>query len=411
MKRSYFTWTSENRAKLLSCNSLAEMKKAFPNISEMNLDRRAREFRAKSGVKTKVAVLERSRVQNQALDPDEILNAVSTEEATVPLAVYNRALKQLDEVKRKRVDYINTLNTAVRDAMTSYRVGRVPLPKKLRKGYGNEVCVPLVSDIQLAKVTSDYNTEVAEERLYEYARKIVRLAEVQRSDHPVTKCHVMALGDQIEGIDVFPGQAWLVDAGLYRQICVDGPRLFTGFFRYLLEHFEEVECTWVIGNHGRIGRKGTFDPEANGDRMLGQFVKTAMANEPRFTMTIPDGHGERSWYAIAQEGNWKAMLFHGDQIKGHSGIPWYGFSRGVAGWASGGLPAPDNDFQTALCGHFHQACRIPVNTREVYINGSLESNNQYASEQLKAMSDPQQWTLFVSPERGKITASYLVDLI
>lgn len=402
-----FKWSEQDKQKLVECTTPEEMLANFPNKKLANLMRRQTEFKSERNGNGNG-----NRKENHDFDPDFVVPLLpETTERTVPLAVYNRALRQLDDSKRRKADYIETLTQAVQDAMTSYQIGIVPPPVLDKSTKVAEVCVPLVSDLQLAKKTIDYNTSVAEERMYAYAKKIVNLAEVQRSDHPVPKCHVMCLGDQIEGIDVFPGQAWLVDAGLYRQICVDGPRIFTGFFRYLLEHFEIVEVDWVIGNHGRIGRKGVFDPEANGDRMLGQFVKTAMSNEPRFIMRVPDGHGDRNWYTIAQEGSWKAFLFHGDQIRGHSGVPWYGFAKSISGWASGGLPYPDNEFKTALCGHFHQACRIPINTKEVYINGSLESQNQYASEQLKSMADPQQWTLFVSPEKGRVTASYLVDLI
>ncbi len=389
-------WNEDNKSKLLNCLSNEELIAEFPGRTlESLITRRGRVRRETGWIAPAV-----ERVEGETPPP-----------SSVPLTVHNRVLRQLDEVKRKQADYLDTLYQAVSDAMAGFEVGVVPSPRLGNgKAKNSEVCVPLLSDIQLAKVTADYNTEVAEKRLYAYARKIVRLAEVQRADHPVTKCHVMALGDLIEGVDIFPGQQWLIDAGLYRQICVDGPRMLTGFFRYLLQHFDTVECTWVIGNHGRIGRKGEYDPETNGDRMLGKFVQMAMAGEPRFKLNVPDGHGDRHWYAMASEGKWKAMLFHGDQIRGHSGIPWYGFHKSVAGWASGGLPAPDHEFQTALCGHFHQACRIPINKREVYVNGSTESSNQYASEQLKAMSDPQQWCLFVSPKDGRVTASYLVDL-
>jgi hypothetical protein len=394
------TWNSKEKAKLMACVSRDDIARAFPGQNIKTLVNRRAIYRAQQRLLTENGV----EVAEEPTAPES-----APGERSVPLATHLRALRQLDEVKRKHSDYVETLYTAVSDAMTTFSIGQVPEPK-LKKGNNSEVCVPLLSDLQLSKTTKDYNSKVAEERLYEYARKIVKLTEIQRSDHPITKCHVMALGDLIEGENIFSGQAFLLDAGLYRQICVDGPRMITGFLRYLLEHFEKVECTWVIGNHGRIGRRGEFDPETNGDRMLGKIVQMAMSGEPRFTMTVPDGRGDRNWYAVVEEGDWKALLFHGDQMRGHSGLPFYAFHKAISGWASGALPYPDNEFQTALCGHFHQAARLPINKREVYINGSLESMNTFASEQLKAMSDPQQWLLFVSPDRGRVTASYVVDL-
>ena len=44
------------------------------------------------------------------------------------------------------------------------------------------------------------------------------------------------------------------------------------------------------------------------------------------------------------------------------------------------------------------------------MNGSTESTNTYASENLAAQSEPAQWLLFVDPVKGRVTASYGVDL-
>jgi hypothetical protein len=61
-------------------------------------------------------------------------------------------------------------------------------------------------------------------------------------------------------------------------------------------------------------------------------------------------------------------------------------------------------------GHWHQLARIPLNSKSVWVNGSTESTNTYASENLAAQSEPSQWLLFVDPRAGRVTASYGVDL-
>ena len=188
---------------------------------------------------------------------------------------------------------------------------------------------------------------------------------------------------------------------------VDGPAIFLEFFRTLLTTFDTVEVVWVIGNHGRIGRKGVFDPESNGDRMLGKLVQMLLEKEPRISFTVPDGKGERNWYAIAKVGNWSALCIHGDQLRGHSGLPYYGFQKKINSWAAGAIREPFGD---VLMGHWHQRALIPLNQRSVYVNGSTESYNTFAQEQLAAMSDPSQWLLFVHPDDGRVTAAYGVDL-
>lgn len=316
-------------------------------------------------------------------------------------------MRQLAEAKSKKQDYVNAVYEAVKEALTSIDIKPVKAPKLDKRSEKEEVAVALVSDLQLAKVTPDYNSEVCAQRMELYAQKIIKLTEVQRADHPVRKCVVTFLGDIIEGVEIFPGQQWLIDAGLYRQIMVTGPEIVIGFLRTLLTVFDSIEVVWVIGNHGRIGRKGDFDPETNGDRMLGRLVMMMLENEKRITWTLPEGQGERNWYAIARVGNYSALCIHGDQIRGALGFPWYGLGKKVNPWAAGVIREP---FKDVFMGHHHQRSLIPLNTRNVYANGSTESYNTFAQENMASMSDPSQWLLFVDPEKGRVTASYGVDL-
>lgn len=319
----------------------------------------------------------------------------------------NRLSKKLYDERGKKAELVDAVYRACKDAAAGLQWSVVPKPPRERRKHGDEVAVPLVSDLQLAKVTPDYDSEVCEQRMELYADKIIEMTEIQRSDHPVKVCSPAFLGDIIEGECIFPGQAFLIDSGLYRQIAVDGPRIVINFLRKLLGHFDRVDVDWVIGNHGRIGRRGDFDPESNGDRMLGRIVADRLEDEPRITFRVPDGKRERNWYAIKEVGAWRALMIHGDQVKGHSGFPWYGLGKKVNGWASGSIP---EEFQDVLMGHWHQRAAIPLNKRTVYVNGSTESYNTFAQENLAAMSDPSQWLLFVHPGHGQVTAEYGVRL-
>lgn len=322
----------------------------------------------------------------------------------------SRAHAKLGRKEADQAELVDAVYRAVRDESLTRTIPPVPKPATDKRRKGEEIAVPLVSDLQLGKVTPDYNSAVAEERMETYAQKIISLTRRQRSDHPVKKATVCFLGDVIEGEAIFPGQSYLVDSGLYRQITVDGPRIVCNFLRTLLTEFESVHVVWVIGNHGRIGGRGArleHDPETNGDRMLGRICQALLANEPRLTWQIPDGKGERNWYSVAEVGNYKALCIHGDQIRGHSGFPWYGLGKKVNGWASGAIPERFND---VFMGHWHQRALIPLNKRNVYVNGSTESYNTYAQENLAAMSDPSQWLLYVHPEKGRVTSTYGVDL-
>jgi hypothetical protein len=326
----------------------------------------------------------------------------------------DRLARQLAEVKHRRADYLETVRLAVEDS-----VGRIVIPNVPTPAYhempihpfdrGEEYAVALLSDLQTGKITPDYNSEVAAARAARYADKVIDLSKIQESHHPVRHAVVAMLGDMVEGVDIFPGQQWLSDSTLYAQVFQTTPTIIVDYLRRLLTHFDTVTVYAVQGNHGRLGRRGMFGPEDNADKMVYRVAELMTANEPRIRWNIADPAGERAWYLRMELGAYSALLLHGDQIRGHSGFPWYGLGKKVQGWASGGL-GPDSAFQDVFMGHWHQRASIPLNQRTVWVNGSTESTNTYAAENLAAQSDPSQWLLFVDPRKGRVTASYGVDL-
>jgi hypothetical protein len=389
-------WSDEDIRRLLACRGSAErMTAEFPGRSIGTLKASLHNYR-------------RSRPDLAPPAQEEPEPRAPFEEHAVPRAQYDKVLRQLHEVKHKRADYIHAVVTAATEAIENITIAAVPRPAKDRRRGTEEVAVALLSDLQTGKITPDYNTEVCRERVIRYAHKIVELAQKQRADHPVRKCVVAMLGDMVEGVDIFPGQQWLIDSTLYEQIFTSTPTILVDFLRILLADFEEVEVWAVQGNHGRIGRRGVFGPEDNADRFVYKLVKLMMKDEPRLKFIMSDPKGERAWYLVGEIGAWSALLIHGDQIKPTLGFPYYGLGKKVGGWASGGIP---ETFRDVLLGHWHQNAIIPLNKRKAYVNGSTESHNTYASEFLAAQSDPSQRLMFVHPVKGYVTMNFEVYLL
>jgi hypothetical protein len=323
-------------------------------------------------------------------------------------AALDRALRALEKAKVSKVELVDAVYRAASDGFSALALDPVTPPDPdARKS--PEVAVAILGDWQLGKVTPTYNSAKCEERIALYGDKVSLLTDIQRADHPVEDLHVWLLGDMIEGVTVFPGQAWQVDASLYRQITIDGPRILGNFLRKMLSRFRTVHVTAVIGNHGRLGRHGEYDPESNGDRMLYRIVQQLLAHEDRLTWTIPDGHGERHWYAIDNIGNYSCLLFHGDQFGGRmmGTLTRLGVQRKVGGWKAGAIPEP---FQDVCFGHWHILEEFSVSHCLARCNGSPESYNTFAQEALAAMSPPSQRLMFVHPGHGRVTSEHKVWL-
>lgn len=319
-----------------------------------------------------------------------------------------RLARAYSTLKNTKADLVEAVERAVKNGLAGLYIPAVTQPAADKRKTGEEVAVAIVGDWQLGKKTPSYDSKVCEERVMLYGKKVIELTRLQRSHHPVRKLHVWVLGDVIEGVLIFPGQQWLVDSSLYRQITVDGPRILGNFLRLMLTEFDSVHVTAVIGNHGRLAQKGMYDPESNGDRMLYRITQQLLAGEKRLTWAIPDGMGERHWYAVDKIGNYSCLLMHGDQIRGgFAGFPFYGLAKKVWGWKAGAIP---EHFDDVVFGHWHQNVTVTLNRTIARCNGSTESDNTYAQENLAAMGRPSQRLMFVHPKRGRVSAEYLVWL-
>lgn len=324
-------------------------------------------------------------------------------------AALDRALRNLEKAKAKTADLVAAVYQAARDGVAALAIPPVPKPPADRRQQGGETAIAVLSDWQLAKVTPSYSSETCEERMRVYGEKVLELTAIQRADHPVKHLRVYLLGDLVEGELIFPGQAHLIDASLYRQVTVDGPRILGTFLRRMAAYFESVHVVGVIGNHGSLGGRARRDyhPESNADAMMYEVTRLVTDDEPRITWAANVRPGERNWYAVDRVGDHGFLMFHGDQVKGgFAGFPWYGFAKKIQGWRMGAVP---EGFDYALSGHFHTPVRMYVNGVTLWGNGSTESENTYAAEQLAASGEPCQWLLYVHPRHG-VTAEYLVHL-
>ena len=334
--------------------------------------------------------------------------ALQAEEDTK--AALNRALRALAKAKQSREELVAAVYRAVDDNLKALSFGATRPPARDRRKGDDETAVITFSDLQLGQVTSSYNSEIAEQRVQQYADKIIRLTELQRASHPIRRAKLYLLGDLVENELIVPSHPHQVDSSLYAQVALNGPRILVDFIRRLLETFEAVDVVSIPGNHGDVGgpSRKMYNPETNFDRMLSVIVQQIFeaSDEKRVTFRVPDGYGRSSWYAVDSVGDVGFMLWHGHQARRTSSSSHLPFYKLVMGWRSGAIPEP---FSVSICGHHHTPTFLTMNSVQHYINGTFASDSEYAVERLASNSKAAQWLLFARPGRG-VTASYLVTL-
>ncbi|MFZ4104967.1 hypothetical protein [Flavobacterium sp.] len=337
-------------------------------------------------------------------------NEAKAEDQSIFLRSENRRLaKSVEKNKNIKDEAVYAIYEAAYSAFSSVDTAPIKSPIIKHLPGAPETAVAVFADWQLGKITPDYSSEVLAERIEIYTQKLLEITEIQRKHHPVKNLHVWLLGDIVEGEEIFPGQSHLIDSGLYRQVGINGPAILMKFFDTVLQHFEHIHVTGVIGNHGAVGGRGRkqHDPETNMDRLLYKSMEIFYKEgrkEPRITFNIPDGRGERHWYAIDTIGSYNSLLIHGDQMPAPG--QYHGYYKRAMGWKDGAIP---EDFEDIFMGHYHQQFKMTIGSSILRVSGSPESYNTYAQEYFSSMSRPCQHLMFVHPENG-VTCEYSIWL-
>jgi len=281
-----------------------------------------------------------------------------------------------------------------------------PPPKSVGKGV-TQIVIAHISDTQLGKQTMTYDASVGAKRLHAYAKKVVEITEVKRSDSKIEELRLYLGGDMVEGeYGNYPSQPYDVNSSVIRQAMREAPDIIEGMVYYFLKYFKHIHILGVPGNHGRGAPfKQTRHPETNWDRVfywvlrdriIGSDLKPDKKMRKRVSFDIPAGD---QFWAMDRVWKWGNLVVHGDQIRGWAGIPYYGVQKKTHGWADT-MPA---DWDNLLFGHFHTYASGTINYRRWFCNGTTESSNTYALEALAAAGHPCQRLLFMTEKHGVIS--------
>lgn len=332
----------------------------------------------------------------------EALNALDDEKEDLRRALRD-ATRKLHSKEVKTAEYTKTLWSAVNAARLAH-----PPPVKspiLRtsKTSKPEVALLHLTDWQYGKKTSTYGVDVATSRIRQCFASAIKLSSIHRADHPVDEIHVLLGGDMVEGLTVFPGQPWEIEADLHGQMFGVSNIIVEGILQ-LLAAFKHVTVWCEYGNHGRIGRKGDLPSTDNIDLFAYEIAHRDLKNQRRLTW-----HEPIDFYQQVVIGNYRAMLVHGDEF--NKSTAERTLRSRVHEWAAL-LRKHDNfDFTDIYVGHLHRMSEYPLETGgAVFITPSPESDNGFARVWLSAQGYPAQRFHMVRPDLGIVTAKHVLWL-
>lgn len=277
-------------------------------------------------------------------------------------------------------------------------------PSRALRDVEEEVAVCHVSDTQHGKETITFDSAICAERLMEYAARVCTLIDRKRSYCNVREARLYLGGDMVEGEGIFPGQAHLTDSGVLEQAARSAPAALARMTLAIGSAVDRLHVVCVSGNHGRAAPRSVGShPLTNWDRVCYEVTRLLVLGPDRekprhggrITFDIAD-----DFYAIDNVLGHSNLIVHGHQIRGgFAGMPWYGVGKRLAGW----IDAIKDPWERLYFGHFHTMTSGRVNDREWYCNGTVESDNEYAREELAAAGIPMQRLQFFSAKHGVVS--------
>lgn len=238
----------------------------------------------------------------------------------------------------------------------------------------------------------EFNPEIFTSRLAKLASSVTDVTAVKRSGYNIPHLHILGTGDYVSGdihqelqvTNAYPAPVQAVRAGLDigEMIAMVAP------------HFAQVTCDFItLDNHGRMTRKN--QAAEGGENNWGYVVAHIISQYlKRFSNVNVRIHAKAS--ALVPIGPERYLLFHGHQIKGWAGLPYYGFDRRVAMEAVKRMGFPETGFTKLTMGHFH----VAVDSPHWLIGGSLSGTNAF-DHSCGRHSPAHQTSWLVHPKHGQ----------
>lgn len=323
--------------------------------------------------------------EQEPADPADKISTDARQHEISYLKRENAALKKTVESRHYILELLRD-NLAVLQAPPAYS------PPQIAEPHSEEAVGLLFSDCQIGeRVDPDetggiggdagYNIEIFSERLALWQRKVTRIVTGHRRMYPINNAYLLCLGDILEGRDIFKGQGARLTDHIVGQF-VKGLDLIAGAFRDMSGFFERLEICWIMGNHGRVGRKGEEMHMVNWEYLFALMLKEKLASCQNIVWHIP-----QAWWTIHEIMGWRFYLAHGDSIRSYLGIPYYGIDR-ADGDTTLMLQQRGMQFDYMLMGHFHSPAQWDRAWGERIVNGTFSSGNPFAAKELRRCARP-----------------------
>ncbi len=245
-----------------------------------------------------------------------------------------------------------------------------------------------VDDKERPQGGMEYNPEVAEKRITSYSQTVMKIVENHRQYENIDVCHLLYLGDGIEGD--WKGLNMSKD-NIVEQY-TSAFSVFLSQIQFFASQFREVHISSVYGNHSRMD-KG--QPEyINWEYILWKYAMSlALKNTKNVTLNIPS-----TPFGYFKIYDWKFAAIHGGGIKMVYKTPYYGIETAYKEYNEIFQELEAGRFNYLTLGHFHSPASL--NDNKIKMCGSTVGYLPFAISALRKYCRPSQKICFVHKEHG-----------
>jgi hypothetical protein len=178
--------------------------------------------------------------------------------------------------------------------------------------------------------------------------------------------------------------------------CLAIGQLHALMFRDLAPYFKRVHVVYVPGNHGRRSeKKNHHGAHDNWDFLVAKIAELRCGDIKNIDFLIPDA------FSVNLNINGVGFhIFHGDDIRGSMGLPYYGLQRRQRSLIALGNKNDGPRIRYFCCGHFHKPGSVGDMDGEILVNGPWLGTDAYSYNSFAGYTEPSQWLHGVNPKYG-----------
>lgn len=309
------------------------------------------------------------------------------------LADDNRKLKQQLRVAQKGDATLRVLGEQMKELVASPLAPPYPMWKRQPRGPVKESCVLHLSDGHHDSVIHphmvqdyerhDFNISMA--RAENLVDTVLDFTQNKMSGFSFDTLWVLAYGDHTSG-EIHQNVINTHFGNMMRNSLAIG-QLHGQMIQDLSAWFPQIKVLYLSGNHGRrkdIRKKDYHHAWDSWDYLIGETAKAYCKDIAHVEFLIPE-----AFSAVVEIEDYNFCCFHGDDIKGWAGIPWYGICRKTQRLTA--LASAHNRRINYYClGHFHSLGVQQALKGETIVNGAWIGCDPFIFNALDGYNEPMQ---------------------